>query len=147
MSAAADMLAEFHEALGDQPGRRNAPLRITLHEEEHSELIEALGETEAYADVPGKPEAEGLAEVREQVARELADIVYVAYGTAHAFAIDLDAALAEVHRAGMSKLDPATMVVRDDGKVLKPPGFVPPDMSEAVGGARTSPTSAVERKA
>lgn len=32
----------------------------------------------------------------------------------------------------MSKLDPATMVVREDGKVMKPPGFVPPDMSAAL---------------
>ena len=128
MSHAADMLAAFHEALGDEPGRGNVPLRVTLHEEEHAELIDALREVDPRNTVITCTAREGL----EHIARELADVVYVAYGTAHAFAIDLDAALAEVHRAAMSKLDPATMVVREDGKVLKPPGFVPPDMSAAV---------------
>jgi predicted HAD superfamily Cof-like phosphohydrolase len=100
------MLSELHAALNDERGRGNAALRLTLHEEE---------------DVD-----------RARLARELADVVYVAFGTAHAFAIDLDAALAEVHRAAMSKLDPATMVVREDGKILKPPGFIPPNMREAI---------------
>jgi len=112
----AAMLAEFHHALGDKPSRGNAPLRITLHAEEHAELVEALAE-----------------EDRAHIARELADVVYVAYGTAHAFDIDLDAALTEVHRASMSKLvGPGLPLVRGDGKILKPPGFVPPDMTAAL---------------
>jgi Uncharacterized protein conserved in bacteria len=115
-SPVAVMLDEFHRALGDEPGRGNSPLRITLHAEEHAELIEALAE-----------------EDREHIARELADVVYVAYGTAHAFDINLDAALAEIHRASMSKLVGAGLpLVRDDGKILKPPGFVPPDMTAAL---------------
>jgi len=70
---------------------------------------------------------------RAHIARELADVVYIAYGTAHAFAIDLDAAVTEVHRAAMSKLvGPGLPIVREDGKVLKPPGFAPPDMTEAL---------------
>jgi predicted HAD superfamily Cof-like phosphohydrolase len=113
MSDAAHMLAEFHAALGDEPGRGNAPLRIDLHQEEGDELVEALNE--------GDP---------AHIARELADVLYLAYGTAHAYDIDLDAALAEIHRAAMSKV--AGGVRRGDGKVLKPPGFVPPDMTEAI---------------
>jgi predicted HAD superfamily Cof-like phosphohydrolase len=116
VSDAANMLAEFHDALGDRRGRQNPALRITLHEEEHAELVEALQETDLRLTVVTCSPREAV----EHVARELADVVYLAYGTAHAFAIDLDAALAEVHRAAMSKLDPATMVVREDGKILKP---------------------------
>lgn len=117
-SRATVMLNRFHWFLGDEPGRGNGPLRVTLHEEEHIELIEALNDGD-----------------RAHIARELADIVYVAYGTAHAFDIDLDAALEEIHRAAMSKLDPpGGRVVREDGKILKPPGFVPPDMTEAIAG-------------
>ena len=112
MSNATDMLAEFHDALGDERGRGNAPLRITLHHEEHEELVEALVETAMFSDAPGPGESLGLIEAREHVARELADVVYLAYGTAHAFAIDLDAALAEVHRAAMSKLEPSLRCVR-----------------------------------
>lgn len=116
MSEITRMLAEFHDALGDDRGRGNPQLRIDLHDEEHAELVEALEERD-----------------RGHIARELADVVYVAFGTAHAFAIDLDAAVAETHRAAMSKLDPpGGRVVRADGKILKPPGFVPPDMSGAV---------------
>jgi hypothetical protein len=59
---------------------------------------------------------------------ELADVVYLAYGTAHAYAIDLDVALAEVHRANLQK---ANGPRRADGKAMKPEGFVPPDMSGA----------------
>jgi hypothetical protein len=32
----------------------------------------------------------------------------------------------------LRKLDPATMVVREDGKVMKGPNFIPPDMTRAV---------------
>lgn len=48
----------------------------------------------------------------------------------------LDAALAEVHRANMHKARAG--VRREDGKIIKPPDFVPPDMSRAVssGGTR-----------
>jgi predicted HAD superfamily Cof-like phosphohydrolase len=141
----ANMLCEFHDALGDARGRGGAYLRGTLHDEEHRELIEAITEGN-----------------RAHIARELADVVYVAYGTAHAYAIDLDVALVEIHRAAMRKLDPhcprcdgrktiasnfgtlrdpcpacggtgrGERRVRDDGKILKPEGFVPPDMAAAV---------------
>lgn len=129
----ARMLAEFHDALDDERGRGNAPLRITLHQEEHDELIEALDGCGDCEDAKWAG-AGACGDCRKALARELADVVYLAYGTAHAFAVDLDAAVAEIHRAAMSKLNPpGGRVIRDDGKVLKPSGFVPPDMSEAIG--------------
>lgn len=85
-SDAARMLADFHEAFA-HPNTDALWLRPTLHDEEHAELIEALESGDKAA-----------------VARELADVLYIAYGTAHVYGIDLDAALAEVHRANMSKL-------------------------------------------
>jgi predicted HAD superfamily Cof-like phosphohydrolase len=123
-SFAARALAEFHEhpnALHE--GTNTQALRKTLHEEEHNELIDEL-------DLA----ADGHADVR-QIARELADVVYVAYGSAWAFGIDLDAALKEVHRAAMDKMHAGLR--REDGKILKPPGFVAPDMTAAVRNART----------
>lgn len=112
----ARMLTEFHEhpnAAGDTGSRR---LRFALHREEHQELEAEL--------------ALGASADPARVARELADVVYVAYGTAWAYGIDLDAALAEVHRAAMHKL--RANLKRPDGKILKPPGFIPPDMTEAI---------------
>lgn len=166
MSYARDALAEFHAVLDDEPARGNAKLRRTLHSEEHEELEQELwwiAEIERDNTIFSAVRDED----RAKLARELADVVYIAFGTAHAFNIDLDAALVEIHRAAMSKLEPpcpntyckngsvevqypgdsmsgcvhcgvcggtgkGKPVIRDDGKVMKPPGFVAPDMSEAV---------------
>lgn len=86
MSDASRMLAEFHTAFA-HPSTDDPALRPRLHDEEHDELMEAL----ASGDL-------------EAIARELADVLYIAYGTAHVLGIDLDAALAAVHAANMSKL-------------------------------------------
>lgn len=118
-SHAARMLDEFHTHpnVADSPGTNSRELRLTLHCEEHREL-----EDELAPDAPHD---------RAKIARELADVVYVAYGTAWVYSIDLDAALREIHRAAMSKVE--ANCKREDGKIIKPPGFVPPDMTEAVG--------------
>ena len=64
------------------------------------------------------------------MADALADVVYVAYGTAATLGLDLDLILDEVHRANMSKLDDdGRPVLRDDGKVLKSPRYRPPDVA------------------
>src|SRR5690349_14586044 len=84
----AAMLAEFHEAYrrsGDR-GYSDIQLRRDLQRDEGDELDEALASGDLVA-----------------IARELADVVYVAYGTADAFDIPLDAVIAEVHAANMRK--------------------------------------------
>jgi Phosphoribosyl-ATP pyrophosphohydrolase len=58
---------------------------------------------------------------REKIAQELADVVYVAVGTAHAFAIDLDVALAEVHRAAM-KGEQGVRADGDQGRLMPKTG-------------------------
>ena len=106
-----DMLREFHAAYG-LPAR-TAPdfgvddserhLRAALLCEESREAREALHNGNLV-----------------NAAHELADVVYVCYGTAVQFGINLDAVLAEVHRANMSKIEPdGTVLRRADGKVLK----------------------------
>jgi len=40
----------------------------------------------------------------QEIAQELADLVYVAYGAALAYGINLDAVIKKVHRANLSKL-------------------------------------------
>lgn len=140
MSGPTEMLSEFHAAVA-HPETDALWTRKTLHHEEYEELSEALqalgmvrsGDAQAGFQLGGRD----LSDVTERqaleaIARELADVVYVAFGTAHALAIDLDAALAEVHRANMTKAIDGPR--RADGKVLKPPGFVPPDMALAVSG-------------
>lgn len=120
-SGAAAMLAEFH-GLVSHPDTDALWLRWTLHDEEYRELVAALDSGD-----------------RKAIAQELADVVYVSYGTALAADINLDVALAEVHRANMDKARAG--VRRTDGKVIKPPGFVPPDMTAAVESAGGTPTT------
>ena len=115
----------FHEAFGlpvrqrptvDIPAEE-ARLRQALLDEEVDELRVAVGE----GDVVG-------------IADALADIAYIASGTAHAYGIDLDAAVAEVHRSNMTKLGAdGRPVHRADGKVLKGPSYEPPRLAAVLG--------------
>jgi predicted HAD superfamily Cof-like phosphohydrolase len=69
----------------------------------------------------------------DRIAHELADVVYVAYGTAVSYGIDLDAVIAEVHRANMIKLDAQGRATRRaDGKIMKGPSYRPPDVANVL---------------
>lgn len=56
----------------------------------------------------------------------LCDLLYVTYGAAVEFGIDLEPFWDEVHRTNMAKAGGPT---RDDGKVMKPEGWTPPDIT------------------
>ena len=59
----------------------------------------------------------------------LTDLLYVVYGAGHAFGIDLDECFKEVHQSNLSKLGPDFRPIkREDGKVLKPDTYFPPDL-------------------
>lgn len=116
------LVREFHEAFGlpiaDEPTSvepRLAAQRQRLLAEEVREVDEAVASGDLAA-----------------VLRELADVVYVAYGTALTYGVDLDAAVAEVHRANMTKLGGDGRPVLRDGKVVKGPAFRPPDVAPLV---------------
>jgi predicted HAD superfamily Cof-like phosphohydrolase len=113
------LVREFHERFGltrpDRPGAVDddlAEVRQRLLDEEVGELAEAVRSGRL-----------------DEIARELADVVYVAYGTAISYGIDLDAVVAEVHRANLSKLGPDGQPVVQDGKVQKGERFRPPDVA------------------
>jgi predicted HAD superfamily Cof-like phosphohydrolase len=60
--------------------------------------------------------------------------LYVVYGAGHAFGIDLDKCFEEVHNSNLSKLgNDGRPVYRDDGKVVKGPNYMAPDMRKIVG--------------
>ena len=93
-------------------GRDQLELRLSLIEEEVGELREAAEDGDLVA-----------------IADALADIIYVAYGTAHVYGIELDSVLDEVHASNMTKLGAdGRPVRRADGKVLKGPDYRPPDV-------------------
>lgn len=56
-------------------------------------------------------------------------MLYVVYGAAVTYGIDLEPIFDEIHRSNMSKLWPdGTVQKREDGKVLKPPTYSPADL-------------------
>ena len=87
-------------------------LRLDLIEEELEELQYAI-DNQNMADT----------------ADALTDLLYVVYGAGHAFGIDLDDCFKEVHQSNLSKLGPDFRPIkREDGKVLKPDTYFPPDL-------------------
>ncbi len=113
------MVRQFHNAFDlARPDRPSLPtpelaaLRARLLVEEVEEAVQALR----------RPD---LAEI----AHELADVAYVTYGAAVTAGIELDDVVAAVHRANMSKLGPDGHPVIVDGKVMKGPGYQPPDIA------------------
>ncbi|HEU4503222.1 MAG TPA: MazG nucleotide pyrophosphohydrolase domain-containing protein [Nitrospira sp.] len=82
---------------------RTRMLRERLIQEEFEELKEAMGKEDLVA-----------------IAKELADLLYVVYGTAVSYGIDMEPVFREVHRSNMSKVGGYK---REDGKWVKPPTY------------------------
>lgn len=70
----------------------------------------------------------------ENIAKELADIIYIVCGTAVSYGIPLDRVFDAVHASNMAKLVDGKPVRREDGKILKPEGWTPPDIKKVLYG-------------
>ena len=116
--------------------RESLDMRMSLIAEEFSELVGAVYGQAARAEIESSYRravaADDGARDTVETADALADLIYVIYGMALETGIDLAAVLAEVQRSNMSKLGAdGKPVYREDGKVLKGPGYFPPNV-EAV---------------
>lgn len=68
-----------------------------------------------------------------EIADALADIDYIANGTTAVYGMDMDDLHEEVHASNMSKLDEnGQPIFREDGKVLKGPGYFKPDLTSVL---------------
>lgn len=114
----------FHQAFGlPRASLPNVDIPADLAKLRVDLLREEVGE---FADATAARNIVGIADA-------LADILYVAYGAAITYGIDLDAVLREVHRSNMSKLDEhGRPCYRADGKVLKSARYSPPDVSKVL---------------
>jgi len=118
---------EFHDAMGatigEGPAVRDPMLRVRLILEEAWEFMEACG---LHSDGLG-----GVCDCRTSEPNmvtaidALCDLLYVTFGAAVAFGVDLSPFFEEVHRSNMTKVGGP---VREDGKVLKPDTYDPPNL-------------------
>ena len=65
-----------------------------------------------------------------EIADACADLKWVIEGLEHSLGIPQQAVWDEVARSNMSKLVDGKLIKRDDGKVLKPDTFVPPNIKK-----------------
>jgi predicted HAD superfamily Cof-like phosphohydrolase len=92
-------------------------LYLKLFEEECKELVYALNEKHRVLTLDA-----------------LLDIMVVTIGALHSAGFDVEDAWKEVMRSNFAKIDKETgkVVKREDGKVLKPDGWTPPDLKPFV---------------
>jgi len=90
-------------------------LYVNLIEEEFSELKAAIKDCDP-----------------EEIVDALTDILVVTIGAAHSMGCDIEGAWKEVMRTNFAKIDHETGKVRkrEDGKVLKPIGWTPPELKQ-----------------
>lgn len=116
MKTTLKQVQEFHEVFVTKQGLSEQTIkacRPTLLQEELDELNEAIAKNDEGA-----------------ILDALTDLQYVLDGTYIAFGLDSlkDDYFAEVHHKNMAKLGPdGKPIIRADGKILKPPGWTPPD--------------------
>ena len=118
---------DFHRAFGQRIGEKpefpddeERKLRVKLLREEFLEYLDG----ESFNDLV-------------EVADALADIIYIACGTAVSYGIPLDDVFAEVHRSNMAKLVDGKVIRREDGKIQKPEGWTAPDIKSVLDKAHT----------
>ncbi|MDO5728934.1 MAG: GNAT family N-acetyltransferase [Actinomycetaceae bacterium] len=140
------LVHQFHEVyglpikLGQRPDVDidRVHMRMGLISEEYAELVGAVYGRGAR-DIIERAQTEAVAGddgTRDTIesADALADLIYVVYGMALETGIDLDAVLDEVQASNLSKLGAdGKPIYREDGKVLKGPGFFNPHIARALG--------------
>ncbi|MFD1506831.1 GNAT family N-acetyltransferase [Georgenia yuyongxinii] len=134
------LVRQFHQTyrlpvVDDAPtvDRDRVHMRMALVAEELAELVaavygEAAGSEMSAAFTRAVAADDGTRDTVE-AADALGDLIYVIYGMALECGIPLGDVLREIQASNLSKLGAdGQPIYREDGKVLKGPGFFPPDI-------------------
>lgn len=110
-------IERFGSACDQEPSEANYKMYLTLIDEEVGELVEAVA-----------------ADDRVEQLDALVDILVVTMGAIRAAGWDGEGAWREVMDTNFAKIDPETGKVRkrEDGKVLKPEGWQPPQLEKFI---------------
>lgn len=115
-----EMVREFHEVFDhltqDKP---NANIDISIQSLRYDLIYEELRElNDAMLD-------RDIVEVADAIA----DLLYVVYGTAVSYGINIEPVFEEVHKSNMDKIWPdGELHYYPNGKVKKPEGWEPPNI-------------------
>ncbi len=128
-------LVDFHTKFGLEvherpikPSNQTIALRQSLIEEEMVETVKGLINLSLARNE--EQEISALADVADGIV----DAIYVLIGTAVSCGIELGSVWAAVHAANMKKVGGGT---RPDGKILKPEGWVAPNIIAEIAKQRT----------
>lgn len=139
-----DLVHDFHVAFDNGykdpeiQNRDRVLLRGKLMLEELLEVFDELGLEIGFAEnlqliVLHQPKAATFKINKAKVAKELADLLYVTYGSGDTMDIPMDEVYREVHRSNMSKLGAdGKPVYREDGKVLKGSQYEPANIDRVL---------------
>ena len=136
-----DDQADFMEASGQQilgQSQDQFALYHNLVFEEGAELSQALHDLLRHTRTePTEPDQQYVTDLIHRtaaVADGIVDSIVVLIGLGYSMGLDMEAAWQEVHRSNMAKIDPETgkVIRREDGKILKPEGWTPPDLVKVV---------------
>lgn len=107
----------FLQACDQKPSEENYKLYKKLIDEEYQEFLEAIQDNDDIEQLDA-----------------CMDMIWVILGYCHMKKYDVVGAWQEVVKTNMAKVDPLTGKVRrrEDGKILKPEGWKPPDMTNFV---------------
>lgn len=107
----------FIDACGQKDTPENAELYKKLIEEEYTEFLEAI---------EAKDEVETL--------DACMDMIWVILGYCYLKGFNIEGAWEEVKRSNLAKIDFETgkVIRREDGKILKPEGWTPPNLESFV---------------
>ena len=108
----------FHKACDQEPNNANYKMYLGLIEEEFHELADAVDDNDRVEQLDA-----------------LVDILVVTMGAIRAGGFDGEAAWNEVMKTNFAKINPETgkVIKREDGKVLKPEGWEPPQLAKFIG--------------
>jgi predicted HAD superfamily Cof-like phosphohydrolase len=116
---------EFHKAFGQNNGKWPRNLKANEYELRHELMRE---ENEEYLDACDENSLVGIADA-------LGDQLYILCGTIlkHGMQHIIEDVFDEIQASNMSKLgDDGKPVLREDGKILKGPGYFRPDLSKFI---------------
>jgi predicted HAD superfamily Cof-like phosphohydrolase len=114
-------VAEFLQAADKTPWLIGGQYELSYEnnlKEEQAELREAM---QRYVKDPSEKN-------RAELCKEWADVQVVLSNIAVYFDIPADPAFNRVHENNMTKVVDGKLRIREDGKILKPEGYVKPDM-------------------